>query len=163
MNTKTILGIAVAAVFVISIVALSPAVADEEHKKRISHPFTTTETTVLEGTLDNGDFLLLADITPFESRTGHVALRAPCDGGGSAGDLAIVAGVAPAVAGIPLDLVGPLSALGSVCVYHGDLPSGITDVALINLPTALGGASDADPIDMTDDLKYWVTVTVQGK
>ena len=163
MNSKTILSIALAAIFVISIVAISPAIADEEHKKRIRVPFTTTETTVLEGTLDNGDFILLADITPFESITGHVALRAPCNGAGSAGDLAIVAGVAPAVSGVSLDLVGPLSALGSTCVYHGDLPAGITDVAIINLPTALGGASDADPIDMTADLKYWVTVTVQGK
>ena len=153
--TKAILfGIVVAAVMVFGVFAtsqnqavsqemegepseISEAVAIKEElkvsvsKSELGKHLVDTETISLTGRLASGDFKLLMDITGYLSESGHVAMKVPC---GSDGEqlLAIVAGVAPDVSPIDLDYVEPLSNPPFSCVYHGEIPEGITDIALIN-------------------------------
>lgn len=96
------------------------------------------------------------DITGYMSENGHVAMKVPC---GSDGEqlLAIVAGVAPEVAPINMDYVAPLSDPPNSCVYHGEIPEGITDIALINTSDKMVkffGKSSAG---------YSVTITIHGE
>jgi len=116
--------------------------------------FIDTETIDLDATLSAGDFKLLMDITPFESVTGHVAMKVPCDKQGDT-DLAILTGVAPDVAPITMDFVAPLSDPGKSCVYHGDIEAGITDIVLAN--TGKNSAKFGP-----NEEGFSVTITIQG-
>jgi len=116
--------------------------------------FIDTETIDLDGHLSAGDFKLLMDITPFESVTGHVAMKVPCDKQGDT-DLAILTGVAPAVTPLTMNFVGPLSDPGTSCLYHGDIGAGDTDVALIN--------TGKNPVNFgPNEEGFSVTITIQG-
>ena len=117
---------------VLGIVALGQnQVASQEMEEESEKHLVATETISLKGKLASGDFKLLMDITGYLSESGHVAMKVPC---GPDGEplLAIVAGVAPEVAPIDMDYVAPLSNPPTSCVYHGEIPQGITDIALIN-------------------------------
>jgi len=116
--------------------------------------FIDTETIDLDATLSAGDFKLLMDITPFESVTGHVAMKVPCDKQGDT-NLAILTGVAPDVAPIIMDFVAPLSDPGKSCVYHGDIEAGITDIALAN--TGKNSVKFGP-----NEEGFSVTITIQG-
>ncbi|MGH9879679.1 MAG: hypothetical protein ACRD5H_18780 [Nitrososphaerales archaeon] len=81
-----------------------------------------------------GDFIHLYDSTPAMIKAGHVAAKLPCNEDGEA-QVVIVAGVAPDVKPVEMELVEPLSKPGSMCIYHADLPpegSDATDVAILN-------------------------------
>ncbi len=160
--TKTILlGITVAAVMVLGIVALGQnQVASQEMEEEMTEEkagihLVDTETIPLTGKLEPGDFKLLMDITGYLSESGHVAMKVPCGPNGEQ-LLAIVAGVAPDVAPIDMDYVAPLSNPPSSCVYHAEIPEGITDIALINTSDErvyFFGLSSAG---------YSVTITIHG-
>lgn len=162
--TKTILfGIIVATVMVLGLYAVSQnqAVSQEmeeesELAQELGKHLVDTETIPLTGRLQPGDFKLLMDITGYISESGHVAMKVPC---GPEGEqlLAIVAGVAPDVAPIDMDYVAPLSNPPDSCLYHGEIPEGITDIALINTSeerVAFFGMSSAG---------YSVTITIHGE
>ena len=161
--TKTILfGIIVAAAMVLGLYAASQnqAVSQEmeeesELAQELGKHLVDTETISLTGRLQPGDFKLLMDITGYISESGHVAMKVPC---GPEGEqlLAIVAGVAPDVAPIDMGYVAPLSNPPDSCLYHGEIPEGITDIALINTSeerVAFFGMSSAG---------YSVTITIHG-
>lgn len=134
--------------------AAAPAPAPAPIKSVAPPPsFLATESVSLNGSLAAGDFKLLADITPFRSVRGHVALKAPCTKKAET-PLVLLAGVAPAVAPVNLDYVEALSNPGLWCLYHGDLGAGITDIALKN-----GGTQ---PVAFKDNAGYSVTVTVEA-
>jgi len=82
--------------------------------------------------LGPGQFLLVADTTPFASE-GHVVTILPCDADGIS-PVKFVAGIAPNVAPVELGIVPELSKMGDTCVYHGEAPEGtqVTDYAIIN-------------------------------
>lgn len=116
--------------------------------------FIDTETIDLDGHLTAGDFKLLMDITPFESVTGHVAMKVPCDKQGNT-NLVILTGVAPAVTPLTMNFVGPLSNPGTSCLYHGDIGAGITDIAMIN--------TGKNPVNFgPNEEGFSVTITIQG-
>jgi len=120
-----------------------------------STTFVDTETISLTGNLKKGDYKLLMDITPFESITGHVAMKVPCDKDGET-DIAILAGVAPAVAPITMNFVEPLSDPGNSCLYHGDIGAGITDIALAN-------TNDKNQVHFgPEEEGFSVTITIEG-
>jgi len=102
--------------------------AQEEEKYTV----LDTATVLLSHEGINGkDFIHLYDSTPAIIMAGHVAAKLPCNDDGKT-DLVIVAGVAPDVKPVEMMLVEPLSSPGNMCIYHADLPSEVTDVAILN-------------------------------
>ena len=96
----------------------------------------------LTGQLENGDYLHLMDFTPFKTTAeGHIAIKVPCDIDGKP-LVTIITGVAPnfttldvgnAINNGTLDGRNiDLSVEGTSCLYHGEIPNGITDIALVN-------------------------------
>ena len=96
----------------------------------------------LTGQLQNGDYIHLIDFTPFNTTAeGHIAIKVPCDNNGKP-MVAVIAGVAPnfttldvgnAINNGTLDGRNiDLSVEGTTCLYHGEIPNGITDIALVN-------------------------------
>jgi hypothetical protein len=98
----------------------------------------------LTGNLVKGDYILLMDLTPFATSVeehSHIAMKIPCNEEGSP-KATIVTGIAPNLksldVGKPINngtLNGKsldLSDEGNSCLYHSHLPTGITDIALVN-------------------------------
>jgi hypothetical protein len=96
----------------------------------------------LTGQLENGDYIHLIDFTPFNTTAeGHIAIKVPCDNNGKP-MVTVISGVAPnfttldvgnAINNGTLDGRNiDLSVEGTTCLYHGEIPNGITDIALVN-------------------------------
>jgi hypothetical protein len=116
----------------------------QHHAVHITDNLIVSEHIPLTGNLLSGDYILLMDFTPFATSVeghSHIAIKIPCDKGGSP-KVTIVSGVAPRFKTLNL---GPeinngtldgkdldLSDEGYSCLYHSELPIGITDLALIN-------------------------------
>ena len=98
----------------------------------------------LTGQLASGDYILLMDFTPFITSIeghSHIALKVPCNMNGTP-KVTVVTGIAPnlktlnignaitngTLDGNDLDL----SAEGHSCLYHTELPTNISDIALVN-------------------------------
>ncbi len=91
---------------------------------------------LLDGkTIPSKSFIHMYDSTPSTISVGHVAAHLPCDSGGDT-TLNVVAGIAPDLSPLNFTLVDKLSVLGTVCMYHSDIPpregAAITDIALLN-------------------------------
>lgn len=91
---------------------------------------------LLDGkTIPSKSFIHLYDSTPSTISVGHVAAHLPCDAGGDT-TVKVVGGIAPDVSPLNLTRVDKLSVLGTVCMYHADIPqqkgTSITDIALLN-------------------------------
>jgi hypothetical protein len=116
----------------------------QPHAEHTFDNLIISENIPLIGQLTNGDYILLMDFTPFATSVeghSHLAMKVPCKKNGSP-KITIVTGVAPrlntldvgnainngTIDGKNLDL----SAEGRSCLYHAELPNGITDIALIN-------------------------------
>ena len=98
----------------------------------------------LTGQLENGDYIHLIDFTPFNTTAeghSHIAIKVPCDNDGKP-LVTIITGVAPNFTTLDIGnainngtLDGrniDLSVEGTSCLYHGNIPNGITDIALVN-------------------------------
>jgi hypothetical protein len=112
----------------------------KDHKGRGSDQIPTVVTIPLEGlSLNKQQFLLLSDTTPVRVDAAHLAINVPCTENGDT-DIIAVAGVAPDVQTVELELVPELSSPPTNCVYHGDIPDDIvpdnnvevTDIAIAN-------------------------------
>jgi hypothetical protein len=116
----------------------------QQHAEHTFDNLIISEHIPLNGQLANGDYLLLMDFTPFATSIeghSHIAMKVPCTEEGSP-KITIVTGVAPKLSTLnignainngTLDEKNlDLSAEGRSCLYHAELPNGITDVALIN-------------------------------
>lgn len=93
-------------------------------------------TVLLDGkVIPSKSFIHLYDSTPSTISIGHVGAHLPCDGGGDT-TVKVVGGIAPDLSPLNLTRVDELSVLGTVCMYHADIPQqniiGITDIALLN-------------------------------
>lgn len=115
---------------------------DYVHKADIS---TSTMTVLLNGiSLNQSDFILLYDSTPFASK-GHVATNLPCDPDNPNNPLFnFLVGRAPDLFVMPLGYIEQISNPGKMCVYHGQFGFGdpVTDVVLKYVgddPITLGG------------------------
>jgi hypothetical protein len=139
--------------------------AVQQHAKHILDNLIVSEHIPLTGQLVNGDYLLLMDFTPFATSIeghSHIALKVPCNEDGSP-KVTIVTGISPklntlnvgnAINNGTLDEKNlDLSAEGRSCLYHAELPNGITDVALIN--TSIGTLN-------FNEGGYSVTVSAHG-
>jgi hypothetical protein len=114
----------------------------KDHKSRGSDQIPTVVTIPLEGlSLNKQQFLLLSDTTPVRVDAAHLAINVPCTENGDT-DIIAVAGVAPDVQPVELELVPELSSPPEAgnCLYHGDIPDDIvsdnsvevTDIAIAN-------------------------------
>jgi hypothetical protein len=107
----------------------------KHHKSRGSDQIPTVVTIPLEGlSLNEQQFLLLSDITPVRVDAAHLAINVPCTEDGDS-DIIAVAGVAPDVQTVELELVPELSSPPTNCLYHGDIPNNsdeVTDIAIAN-------------------------------
>lgn len=93
-------------------------------------------TVLLDGkNIPSKSFIHLYDSTPSTISVGHVAAHLPCNAAGDT-TVKVVGGIAPDVSPLNLTRVDKLSVLGTVCMYHADIPqqnsTAITDIALLN-------------------------------
>jgi hypothetical protein len=120
------------------------ATSIQQHAEHTFDNLIVSEHIPLSGQLTRGDYILLMDFTPFATSVeghSHVAMKVPCNENGSP-KIDIVTGIAPELN--TLDIGSPinngtldgkdldLSAEGRSCLYHSELPNGITDIALVN-------------------------------
>jgi hypothetical protein len=118
--------------------------AAQQHAEHTLDNLIVSEHIPLSGQLTKGDYILLMDFTPFATSIeghSHVAMKVPCNENGSP-KIGIVTGVAPELntlnIGNPIDngtLDGKdldLSVEGRSCLYHTELPNGVTDIVLVN-------------------------------
>jgi hypothetical protein len=137
----------------------------QEHAAHTIDNLVISEHIPLTGQLVGGDYLLLMDFTPFSTSVeghSHIALKVPCAEDGVP-KITIATGVAPKLNTLDLGsaiingtLDGQqlnLSSNGQSCLYHSDLPNGITDIVLIN--------TSNETLDF-DSGRYSVTVSIHG-
>ncbi len=93
----------------------------------------STTTTLLNGlNFSKGQFILLADTTPYASK-GHLAITLPCNKDNPAQPIfQALVGRAPDVFTMPLGYLENISSVPTMCVYHGQFGFGdpVTDLAL---------------------------------
>ena len=168
MDRKTFLtGIAIATVvglaIPLTIVSQNQANSQMAKEKMPATPATTADlmrhmlNTIhidLAGKLAKGDFKHLIDTTPYMITDGHMAMKVPC---GDKGEplLTVLAGVAPDVKPVKLDMVEKLSNPPFSCVYHGALPGASTDVALANTSDKV--------VNFRGSAGYGVTITIHAE
>ena len=116
----------------------------QQHQEHTFDNLISSENIPLNGQLTNGDYMLLMDFTPFATSVqghSHIAMKVPCNEDGTP-KITIVTGVAPRLSTLDVGnainngtLDGKnldLSVEGRSCLYHAELPNGITDIALVN-------------------------------
>jgi hypothetical protein len=103
---------------------------DYVHQGDIS---TSSTNILLHGiNLNQGEFILLYDSTPFASK-GHIAVNLPCNPKNPLEPLFhVLIGRAPDLFVMPLGYIDAISKPGKMCVYHGQFGFGdpVTDVVL---------------------------------
>jgi hypothetical protein len=127
---------------------------------------TVSEHISLSGQLVSGDYVLLMDLTPFATSVeghSHIAMKIPCNENGSP-KVTVAAGVAPNLKSLNIGrainngtLNGSnidLSNEGKSCLYHTDLPNGVTDIVLIN--------TSNETLNFEGGY-YSITVTIHGR
>jgi hypothetical protein len=140
--------------------------AVEQHAEHIFDNLIISEHIPLAGQLSSGDYILLMDFTPFVTSVeghSHVALKVPCNEDGSP-KITIGTGIAPnmntlnigsAIKNGTLDGKGiVLSAEGSSCLYHAELPNNISDIALIN--------TSNQTLNFNEGGYYSITISAHG-
>src|SRR6266545_6283838 len=116
----------------------------QQHAKHIFDNLIISQHIPLTGQLVSGDYILLMDLTPFATSVeghSHIALKVPCGKDGSP-KVTVITGIAPNLKTLDIGkainngtLNGKsldLSDDGNSCLYHTQLPKGITDIALVN-------------------------------
>lgn len=137
----------------------------QQHAKHILDNLVISQHIPLTGDLDNGDYILLMDLTPFTTSIeghSHIAMKIPCNQDGSP-KVTIATGIGPNLKSLEVGkeinngtLNGrrlDLSDEGNSCLYHALLPKGITDIVLVN--------TSNETLNF-DRGGYSVTVTVHG-
>ena len=116
----------------------------QQHAKHIFDNLIISQHIPLTGQLVSGDYILLMDLTPFATSVeghSHIALKVPCGKDGSP-KVTVITGMAPNLKTLDIGkaidngtLNGKslnLSDEGNSCLYHTQLPKGITDIAVVN-------------------------------
>jgi hypothetical protein len=138
----------------------------QQHAEHTLDNLIISEHIPLTGLLAKGDYILLMDFTPFVTSIeghSHIALKIPCNEDGSP-KVTVVTGIAPnlntlnirnainngTLDGNSLDL----SAEGTSCLYHAELPSNISDLVLVN--------TSNQTLNFSEGGYYSVTVSAHG-
>jgi hypothetical protein len=138
----------------------------QQHAEHTLDNLIVSEHIPLTGQLAIGDYILLMDFTPFVTSIeghSHIALKIPCNEDGSP-KVTVVTGIAPnlntlnirnainngTLDGNSLDL----SAEGTSCLYHAELPSNISDLVLVN--------TSNQTLNFSEGGYYSVTVSAHG-
>jgi hypothetical protein len=142
------------------------ATMEQQHAEHVLDNLIISEHIPLRGQLDNGDYVLLVDLTPFATSIeghSHIAMKIPCNEDGTP-KVTILTGVAPNLNSLDIGnainngtLNGKyldLSAEGKSCLYHAELPNGTTDIVLAN--------NLNKTLSFDDDGYYSVTITIHG-
>jgi hypothetical protein len=137
----------------------------QQHAEHTFDNLIISENIPLNGKLTNGDYLLLMDFTPFATSVeghSHIAVKVPCNEDGSP-KITIITGVAPKLNTLEIgDAINngtldnknlDLSVEGKSCLYHAELPNGITDIVLVNT---------SNRTLIFDEGGYSVTVSAHG-
>jgi hypothetical protein len=135
------------------------------HEKHVLDKLIVAQNVPLRGQLTDSDYILLMDLTPFATSVeghNHIASKIPYTKE-ALPEVTIFVGVAPNLKSLDLGkamnngtLNGKmldLSDEGKSCLYHADLPNGVTDIGLINTSNRT--------IDF-DTGGYSVTVSIHG-
>jgi hypothetical protein len=138
----------------------------EQHSEHTLDNLIISEHIPLTGQLADGDYILLMDFTPFVTSIeghSHIALKVPCNEEGSP-KVTIVTGIAPSLNTLDIGnainngtLDGnslDLSAEGNSCLYHAELPTSISDIALVN--------TSNQTLNFDEGGYYSVTVSAHG-
>jgi hypothetical protein len=138
----------------------------QQHAEHIFDNLIISEHIALAGQLASGDYILLMDFTPFVTSVeghSHIALKVPCNKDGSP-KVTIGTGIAPNLNTLNIDnaiingtLDGKnivLSAEGSSCLYHAELPNSISDIALINTSNQI--------LNFNEGGYYSITISAHG-
>jgi len=138
----------------------------EQHSGHTLDNLIISEHIPLTGQLADGDYILLMDFTPFVTSIeghSHIALKVPCNEEGSP-KVTIVTGIAPSLNTLDIGnainngtLDGnslDLSAEGNSCLYHAELPTSISDIALVN--------TSNQTLNFDEGGYYSVTVSAHG-
>jgi hypothetical protein len=138
----------------------------QQHAEHTLDNLIISEHIPLTGQLAKGDYILLMDFTPFVTSIeghSHIALKIPCNEDGSP-KVTVVTGIVPnlntlnignainngTLDGNSLDL----SAEGTSCLYHAELPSNISDLVLVN--------TSNQTLNFSEGGYYSVTVSAHG-
>jgi hypothetical protein len=138
----------------------------QQHAEHTLDNLIISEHIPLTGQLAKGDYILLMDFTPFVTSIeghSHIALKIPCNEDGSP-KVIVVTGIVPnlntlnignainngTLDGNSLDL----SAEGTSCLYHAELPSNISDLVLVN--------TSNQTLNFSEGGYYSVTVSAHG-
>jgi acyl-[acyl carrier protein]--UDP-N-acetylglucosamine O-acyltransferase len=137
----------------------------QQHAAHILDNLIISEHIPLTGQLTSGDYMLLMDFTPFATSVeghSHIAMKVPCNQDRSP-KVTIVAGVSPNLNTLKMGnainngtlngKILDLSNEGKSCLYHAELPNGITDIALVNTSNGTLNFNEGG---------YSVTVSVHG-
>jgi hypothetical protein len=137
----------------------------QEHAAHTIDNLVISEHIPLIGQLAAGDYLLLMDFTPFSTSVeghSHIALKVPCGQDGIP-KVTIATGIAPKLNSLELgNAIGNgtlngrevnLSVKGQSCLFHSDLPNGVTDIVLLN--------TSNETLDFQSG-GYSVTVSIHG-
>jgi hypothetical protein len=140
--------------------------AVEKHAEHALDNLIISEHIPLTGQLAIGDYILLMDFTPFVTSVeghSHIALKIPCDEDGSPKPT-VVTGIAPNLNNLDIGnainngtLDGnslDLTAEGTSCLYHAELPNNISDIALVNISN--------QTLNFNEGGYYSVTVSAHG-
>jgi hypothetical protein len=138
----------------------------EQHSGHTLDNLIISEHIPLTGQLADGDYILLMDFTPFVTSIeghSHIALKVPCNEEGSP-KVTIVTGIAPSLNTLDIGnainngtLDGnslDLSAEGNSCLYHAELPTSISDIALVN--------TSNQTLNFDEGGYYSITVSAHG-
>jgi hypothetical protein len=138
----------------------------EQHAEHTLDNLIISEHIPLTGQLAGGDYILLMDFTPFVTSVeghSHIALKVPCNEEGNP-RVTIVTGIAPRLNTLDIGnainngtLDGnslDLSAEGNSCLYHAELPTSISDIALVN--------TSNQTLNFDEGEYYSVTVSAHG-
>lgn len=138
----------------------------KQHAEHILDNLVISEHIPLTGQLASGDYILLMDFTPFVTSIeghSHIALKVPCNEDGTP-NVTIVTGIVPnlntlnignAISNGTLDGKSlDLSAEGGSCLYHEELPNGISDIGLVNISN--------QTLNFNEGGYYSVTVSAHG-
>lgn len=140
--------------------------SQQQHAEHVLDNLVTSEHMPLRGQLDNGDYILLMDLTPFATSVeghSHIAMKVPCTEDGSP-KVTIATGVVPNLNSLDIgraisngslnEKYLDLSAEGKSCLYHTELPYGTTDIVLVN--------TSNKTLSFDEGAYYSVTITVHG-
>jgi hypothetical protein len=138
----------------------------EQHAEHTLDNLIISEHIPITGQLAGGDYILLMDFTPFVTSIeghSHIALKVPCNEEGSP-RVTIVTGIAPSLNTLNIGSVInngtldekslDLSDEGNSCLYHAELPNGISDIALVN--------TSNQTLNFDEGGYYSVTVSAHG-